>query len=204
MLGFNIGGSVTNTNTTGTNSTFETNNQTGSNATQSTNTSSGLSKAIQDPLATNFRNGLFASYDSAINHANTPIYGTGFLAGQEGQNALAAQQSSDSLKQKLAASGMLDSGQLTAGETGIQNNLDNTNAQLRANLPAMEAQAQAARLQPLLSGAGSLAGQAPISTETTGQQIGDQTSQSSLDDIINQIIKSSMSGTGISAHAGIG
>jgi hypothetical protein len=204
---FSLGGSYNSsqqsTNTSGTTSNQTTNDQTGSNTSQNTNTQTGLQQAIQDPMATNFRHGLFSQYDKAINGASSPIYGTGFVAGQQGLNATAAAQAQSNLKDTLASTGQLDSGALGAGASGIAVNQMNQNAQLQANLPAMEAQAQSARLDPLLAGGSALAGQAPTSYSTTGTQVGTAQSQSTLNDIINQIIQSSLTGSGKNSGFGI-
>jgi hypothetical protein len=157
-----------------------------------TNTQTGLSTAIQDPLATNFREGLYGQYNNAINQAQVPVYGQGFVANATGQANTQAQNSTDALKQTLAGSGGLDSGALAAGASGIQQSKDANLTSLNASIPALNEQAKAAQLQPLLSSASGLAGQAPISTATSG----DSSYQTSLNDVINSILHSSTTTAG--------
>ncbi len=202
-LGGTAGYSDTTLNTTGQSNQNETqqSTNTASNTSTSTNTATqaGTQQATQDPYTTAARQGLYNMYNQQINQASGPVYGTGFQAGFAGGLDQQAQASTDALKQTLAGSGQLDSGALATGASSIQNNKINQGAQMAANLPAMEAAAQTARINPLLSGESALAASGPTSYSTTGQQAGGSgsagssgsTSSSALQDLINSILSSS-------------
>ena len=121
----------------------------------------------ESPETSKFRNGLFDTITGQIKDAQQPIYGDAQKAGYLSNLNDLANSSMKSLQGNLARVGGLGSGRHYSGLSDIAVNRDKSAAGFFSQLPFMEAQAQSARLDPLLQVGAGLAGRSPISQTST-------------------------------------
>jgi hypothetical protein len=140
----------------------------GSSGKQGSNTTSSTIAQTEDPAFAQYRQALMPLLTSELSQAQQPVFGdaqkTSFMTNL---NNL-AQSSMNALRSNMARFGGLSSGRYGAGLTNIQLGKLGQSANFFSQLPFMEAQARAERVQPLLNTALSWVGRPPTSTTTTG------------------------------------
>ncbi len=141
----------------------------GSRSSTSTSQQEGLQEVLENPILQPLRALFSGALVDTLGRANQPVFGEAQIA-QQLQNINDLTDTANTrLRQRLAGTGALNSGQLTAGATGLEANRSNQITQFLGNLPFQEQQAQLARIAPLLQLGLGFTGRGPSSVRTSGQ-----------------------------------
>lgn len=134
--------------------------------------SSGFQQAFEDPTFAQFRSDLMPLMKQEMRKANEPIYGDAQKAALMNQLNDLAGGATAALKSQLARSGATESGLLSQGLSDIQTNRFGQLSSFFSQLPFMENEARANRMNSLLGLATNWVGKAPLSYATTSSSTG--------------------------------
>lgn len=144
-------------------------------------TTNQLQHIIENPLFSQFREGLLPEYAKELHNAQAPVFGQAQIADYMQNVNKLGKAATDSLTSGLARRGALNSGALVSGLGDIDRGIMSNKTSFLAQLPFQEAQAHADRVNPLLNMGINWAGRVPTDTQLTGTNVDDKTfNQSSV------------------------